>query len=82
MEKVLGYKISVSESAQYKRFYSDLTTVPSEIYERTKREFEEYLRTKQSGQVKTKPERRTPQAETRYVCICQSNSMFLPFGLT
>lgn len=82
MENVLGYKISVSESAQYKRFYSDLTTVPSDVYERTKREFEEFLRTKHSGQGKTKVKRQTPQTGIRYVRIFQSNSMFLTFGLT
>ncbi|KAL6232556.1 hypothetical protein BDW75DRAFT_217505 [Aspergillus navahoensis] len=47
MQDLLGYDIDLPDSAgnDAPRFYSDLTAVPADAYEKTKYEVEEYLRT-------------------------------------
>ena len=44
MERKLGYKVDDFnyEDERGRRFYSDLRPVPSGVYERTKKEFEEH----------------------------------------
>lgn len=46
MESEMGYQVesATSPSETVQRFYSDLRPVPDDIYERTKREFDEYKR--------------------------------------
>ncbi|OJI96722.1 hypothetical protein ASPVEDRAFT_251293 [Aspergillus versicolor CBS 583.65] len=77
MEKALGYEIPVLKDTKHKRFYSDLTTVSLDVYERTKREFDEYLRIKQSGHVKSNSERQTPQAEIRHTTTSGRSAIVL-----
>ncbi|KAL4802475.1 hypothetical protein BDV18DRAFT_146794 [Aspergillus unguis] len=67
MEDALGYKISVPKDVKHIRFYSDLTAVSPNVYERTRREFDEHLKMKRSCHVAMKNEQQILQADIRYI---------------
>ncbi|OJJ83432.1 uncharacterized protein ASPGLDRAFT_127911 [Aspergillus glaucus CBS 516.65] len=70
MEDALGYKVASLDNtySDTERFYSDLTIVPSNIYEKTRNELDEYLRTKQHRYSKAAPENYLPGPGISKVC--------------
>ncbi|THC87575.1 hypothetical protein EYZ11_012979 [Aspergillus tanneri] len=46
MEEKLGYKVASLYDTHVQHFYSDLTTVPKNVYEKTRDELDECFRTK------------------------------------
>jgi hypothetical protein len=70
MESKLGYKVDslAYPDESVKRFYSDLEPMPSSVYEKTRKEFEEYEKKTYGKRYDTISEKVLPELGGVQVC--------------